>query len=178
MKKTRSIIVLVIIMFCYLFSKAQDIEKKVNVSGNIKSTHHYCNDVINTRIKAKIEKPRPFPHKKLYVKQGDQNDFIKPVIMEFQSDSAGNFSILLPHGKYFIVGENKKDKSCYDNILKMYGKGTRTCSPIDTNCLKKWYQTPDAVIVVGNESVKNITITYDYPCDCDVPCARSTVRRR
>ena len=87
------------------------------------------------------------------------------------------FSILLPAGTYFIVGENKKDKSSFDDIIERYGKGTKTCYPIDTICLMKWYEKPDAIFNVGKDSIKNIVITYYHECDCDVPCARSRIRR-
>jgi hypothetical protein len=151
-------------------SFAQNKGDLVNVSGIVKLIRYSCSDDHPN------PPPKPLPNKKLYVKQGDVNDFSNHVYMEFTSDRYGFFSISLPSGKYIIVEERKKDNAIYDTILARYGKGSKDCKPIDTTCFKRWYQKPDAVLNIVHDSIKNITLTFYSTCPgaCDIPCAGNT----
>jgi len=145
-----------------------------NVSGFIKVVHPWCTDVLDDRTSAYV-KPRPFPKKKMYIRRGDSNDFTKPIVSEFTTDSAGSFHISLPPGAYTIIAENKINKPNYDSLLSNYANGSKYCSPIkasDTICMNRWYRTPDAAFIVGRNFIKDITITYYLPCfgDCEIPC--------
>jgi len=145
-----------------------------NVNGFIQVVHPWCTDVLTDRT-AEYTKPRPSLHKRMYVRRGDSNDFSKPIISEFTTDSTGSFHISLPPGVYVIIAENKKNKPNYDSLLTKYANGTQNCYPIkasDTICISRWYRTPDATFIIGNNCIKDISIIYQLPCsfECDLPC--------
>jgi antitoxin component YwqK of YwqJK toxin-antitoxin module len=153
-----------------------------DVQGYVKVVRPWCTDVGGGDREAEYTKPRPLPNKKMYVKQGDSNYFSKPVIMEFTTDSNGGFHFNLPPGAYIIISDTKRAKPNYDSLLTEYANGSRYCVPInasDTICMNKWYKTPDASFIIGNNSLKDVTITYHLPCfgDCELPCIEPRIHR-
>lgn len=174
-------LIYIAVLVCFsTFILAQNTGDTVNVSGSVKIIHSWCTDIVGGEKYEEAIKPRPFPYKKLYVRKGDSNDYSKPIIMEFTTDKNGNFSISLPPGVYCIVDESKIDKAMYDTLWARHLKGTYACLPLDTNCFKKWFATPEKVFKVGMDSVKDITLTFytRCSCDCDIPCARNRHQRR
>ncbi len=149
------------------------------VIGTVNKSSAYCGGAYpGEEAIENIKKPRPFPLKRLYIKQGRENDFSNPVVLEFRSDSAGNFSISLPLGEYCIIDDSKKNKSSYENILKRYAKGTENNTAVDRNCLRNWFRTPELVFTVvkagqQNEVTPNkVNILFTEKCGWDqVPCS-------
>jgi len=157
--------------------------KKVvgQVTGFVKVVHPWCTDICTDKT-AEYIKPRKFPNKKMYVKRGDSNYFSNPIVMEFTSDTDGSFHITLPPGAYIIIGENKLNKPNYDSLLSKYANGSKYCVPIkasDTSCINRWYRTPEASFIIGNNCLKGINIVYYLPCfgDCELPCLQPRMHR-
>jgi antitoxin component YwqK of YwqJK toxin-antitoxin module len=147
-----------------------------NISGFVKVVHPWCTDVLDSRTDA-YTKPRPLPNKKMYIRRGDSNDFSKPIVKEFTTDSDGSFNVSLPPGAYVIIAENKLNKPNCDSLLSKYANGSKNCLPIkasDTVCINRWYCEPDAAFIVGNNCIKDISIIYYLPCsfECELPCLR------
>ena len=118
-----------------------------------------------------LRKPRVYANKKLFVKKGKWNDVKKNAILEFVSDSAGNFSFSLPPGNYCIVDEYKKDKINYTKLLKQYKEETKNYSSISAKCLKEWFKTPDAVLTVSPAGLDSVVITFYDKCSWNrIPC--------
>jgi hypothetical protein len=173
--KTNKFFFLPVLIGFSAFSFTQHKSEYVNVSGCVKIIHPWCTDVLTDKT-AEYEKPRPYPNKTLYIKEGETNDFSQPVYLEITTDKDGNFSCSLPPGKYIIVEERKRNKEIYDTIIARYGKGTKNCRPVDTTCFRKWYEKPDAILNVVHDSIKNITLTFYGICGgaCDIPCASNS----
>ena len=148
--------------------------KKIKVSGTVTQTSSYCGGARpSNEMLASLTEPKPFAHKKLFIKRGKTNDMSKAAVAEVTTDSLGNFSIALPMGDYCIVDEMKSSKKNYDDILAKYGKETQYYSAVDAACLKEWFSKPDAVFTVGKEQVKNISVSYHHPCSWNgIPCVQ------
>ena len=146
--------------------------KKVVVSGTVQRTGVYCGGARPTdEILQSIMEPKPLSGKKLFVKKGKTNDLSKTAILEFTSDSLGNFSITLPPGDYCIVDEFKNSKTNYQNILSTYKTETKDYSAVDPECLRGWFSEPDLVIVVPKSGLKNIKVIYVDKCPWNkIPC--------
>lgn len=118
-----------------------------------------------------LRQPRVYPNKKLYVKKGKFNDIKKKPLLEIISDSAGNFAFSLPPGNYCIVDEYKKDKLNYNKLLTEYKTETKNYSAISASCLKEWFKTPDALLMVPAIGLDSVSITFHDKCSWNtIPC--------
>ncbi|MES2591366.1 MAG: hypothetical protein V4608_05745 [Bacteroidota bacterium] len=166
--------IIAILSICTAFNLKPKTEcaKKVSVSGTVMHTGVFCGGMrISDERLEEIKKPKVFANKKLFVKKGTKNDLKKKPVLEFVSDSSGNFSFSLPPGEYCIVEELKKDKKNYDKLLNEYKTDTKNFSAISPTCLAEWFKTPDAVLTVTKSAVTNFTITFQNKCKWkQVPC--------
>ncbi len=146
--------------------------KKFPVSGTVTSTINYCGGARPTaEILEQAATPRPIPHKKIYIKQGDVNSFGSKTILQLTTDSNGNFKAKLPAGKYLVVDSTKNDLLYYNMLLKTYKSQTTNYEAVDTLCLKEWYMKPNCVFEVTDKEVNNINVNFHKTCD-DIPCSR------
>ena len=159
-----------ILLICSAFTV---LPKKCTVNGSVMRVKAYCGGArMPEERQAEIRKPRFYSGKKLFVKKGKFNDFKKKAVLEFVSDSAGNFTFSLPAGTYCIVDEFKKDKTNYNKLLTQYKEASRNYSPISASCLKEWFKTPDMVFEVKPGGVDSLIITFHDKCPWNtVPCA-------
>ncbi len=119
-----------------------------------------------------FSKPIFYANKKLFIKKGKWNDLKKKPILEFISDSTGNFSFSLPPGEYCIVDEYKNDKTNYNKLLNKFKEPTLHYSAISSSCLKEWFKTPAAVLNIPSSGLNNFVITFYDECSWNkVPCA-------
>lgn len=166
--------IIAIVSICSAFNLKQKTEcaKKINVTGTVMHTGVFCGGMrISDERLDEIKKPKIFSNKKLFVKKGITNDLKKKPVLEFISDSSGNFSFSLPPGEYCIVEELKKDKKSYDKLLAEYKTDTENFSAISATCLAEWIKTPDAVLTVAKPAVTNFTITFQDKCKWkQIPC--------
>lgn len=146
--------------------------KEKQVTGSLMVTQAYCGGAEPDPEELKqMQKPRPLAHKKCFVRRGGKNNVKDPIVLSFESDSAGNFMIYLPPGEYCIIDSRKYDKSYVANIAKKYKKANGNYSAADLNCLKTWLNTPDAVFLVKADKENSVNVIYHVPCDwASIPC--------
>jgi hypothetical protein len=150
----------------------EECSKKIKVNGKVMHTRAFCGGMrMPDDAWNEFKKPLPLGKKKLYVKKGGTNDFSKATILEFTSDSVGNFSFLLPPGDYCIIDEFKKDKKNFDDICTKYKTETKFYGAVDTVCLKGWFETPDLTFTVTKTGMKDLEIIFNDKCPWQaIPC--------
>lgn len=146
--------------------------RKVTISGTVQRVRVYCGGAKMPEERYnELKKPKVYPNKKLFIKKGKFNNIKKKPLLEIVSDSAGNFSFMLPPGNYCIVDEYKKDKTNYTKLLKQYKTETKNYSAISISCLKEWFKTPDAQITVPAIGLDSVLITFHDKCAWNtIPC--------
>ena len=144
--------------------------QKVTVAGTITQTFSYCGGAAPPQeLLEKMAEPKPFPKKKLFLIKGDTNTASHQVILNFVSDSAGNFSFQVEPGTYSIILEEQV--SAPD--AKKYKTPTQT---IDEECYKKWWATPyySLEVEAGSKTttIKGLNFNFHHRCfiSSDVPC--------
>lgn len=145
---------------------------KLQINGTVMRVRAYCGGAKMPEERYnELRKPKTYAGKKLFVKKGKFNDLKKKAVLEFVSDSAGNFSFSLPPGVYCIVDEFKRDKANYNKMLVQYKEATKNYSPISPDCLKEWFKTPDMVFEVKAVGTDSLIITFHDKCPWNtVPC--------
>lgn len=165
--------VMAVLLLCAACAlQKNDKTEKIKVSGRVMQVKAYCGGArLPEERYAELRKPKPYSNKKLFVKKGKRNDFNNKEIIEFVSDAEGNFSFSLPPGEYCIIDEYKNDKTNYDKLLEQYKKPIPNYSAISPSCLKEWFETPDAVVIVTESDVTNLVVTFHDKCPWNaVPC--------
>ncbi|MBC7862811.1 MAG: hypothetical protein IAF38_07540 [Bacteroidia bacterium] len=115
--------------------------------------------------------PKAFPNKKFYLKKEEPGRVAAKILIETTSDSSGILKFNLAPGKYFIVDDLKKDSVAYFALLKKYKEGSSYYTPIDKECLKTWIETPELIIEVTKEGIKEFGINYYNDCTWNrIPC--------
>jgi hypothetical protein len=157
---------------CVGAKRSGNSEAKVKVSGTVTQTFSYCGGARpSNEMLAKLNEPKPFANKVLFILKGNSNDFNSMNYIQISSDSLGNFSVSLEPGEYCLVDEFKHHKSNFDDILKKYEKETTNYSAVDPDCLKNWFNTPDLVFTVAKTGNKDLSIVYHHPCSWHaIPC--------
>jgi hypothetical protein len=144
--------------------------EKVLVEIRITNTSSYCGGIPPPEeVRIEHNTPKPFAKKIIFIKKGEQNTFDSKIFLELVSDSAGKIEIQLPPGKYFIVDELKKDTSFFNRMIKKYEKESKNCSAINKDCLRKWYEQPDFVFEIKEESTKLVVNFHDSCSWNEVP---------
>lgn len=139
--------------------------KKYPIKIEITYTSSYCGGAApNEEMLNSIAMPRPLPFKKLYLKKGEVNSFENKLFKVLIADSNGLIKVSLVSGNYFIVDENKKDKTVFDAMVKKYANQTKTEGPIDIECYKKWFSTPDIKIIVSNKLKQEFQLNINNDC--------------
>lgn len=159
-----------VILICSSFTVP--CKTKFLVNGTVMRVRAYCGGAKMPEDRLKeLKKPKPYTGKKLFVKKGKFNDPKKRAVLEFVSDSSGNFSFSLSPGVYCIVDEFKNDKSNYHKLLTQYKEATKNYSAISPDCLKEWFKTPELVFEVKAVGSDSLTITFHDKCPWNtVPC--------
>ncbi|MEX1192965.1 MAG: hypothetical protein WEA99_13435 [Brumimicrobium sp.] len=146
-----------------------------NQSFKIKITfsESYCNGAApSEETMEELNKPKPATQKKVYLRKGDSNDINKPIDYTFTTNDNGIIEGEIPEGKYSIVLGDKKNQAKFDHLVKLYGEGTADQAPIDQECLKKHFSTPEAVLTVKKDGENHASIHYKTKCPwTKVPCS-------
>ncbi|MEW6470070.1 MAG: hypothetical protein AB1458_14175 [Bacteroidota bacterium] len=166
---------LIVFPFIFACSGSNGMQKgNFKISGRAERIGAYCGGARPTQeILEKIKEPKPVVNTKFYVRKDTFNDVSQPVLLEFTTDSSGNFGISLPPGKYCIVNDQKKDKAYTEDLKKKYAVATEWYEAADAACLEEWLRTPDAVLIV-NGDVKDFVITWYDRCSWYLPCVNYT----
>ncbi len=159
------ILVIVVMGFVFIPQNTLSNTNLRNVSGIIVRTDSYCSGAAPPpELVAELAKEKPFPNKKLYVRQGNVNIPSKPMIREFESDNAGNFQISLSSGVYCIIDEIKKDEL----NLSEFTSSRSLFKVRSEQCLRDLWQTCDKILEVGNSDIKDFSIRFDNKCPWDI----------
>lgn len=134
------------------------IGKSYVVSGKISKTESYCGGAAPPQqLEDELRKEKPYPIKKLYVREGNINLNSKPLIVEFTSDENGAFSFGLSKGTYCIFEEYKKAPFDLNSLRKNY-------EVVSQQCVERLWQTCDKILVIDNDDVSDFDIKYDLKC--------------
>jgi hypothetical protein len=145
---------------------------KYLISGTITSTSSFCGGARpSEEILGQIETPRPFPHKKIYIKKGRVNLTSNDILVELKTDANGKFKTRLAPGVYLIVDEAKKDLTYYNTLLKEHAFLTENFEAVDTVCLKEWFAKPDFTFEVKQTNSTNIHLNFAKEC-FNLPCTQ------
>jgi hypothetical protein len=124
---------------CKIFSQKKVVSAEVPVIISVTQTHSYCGGAKPPdELLQELATPRPLSGITFYIKNSDTNDY-KPAIEVISNDS-GIVYVLLKPGKYCLINDLKKDKNYYNELLKRYQKETQYYSPVNKECLDKWYE--------------------------------------
>lgn len=137
------------------------------VSGKITQTNAYCGGAApSEEMQKEFSKKHPLPGKKLYLREGIQNDISKPIIDETVSNALGGFEFDVLPGEYCLITEEKfeaMDHQAHEQWgVRFQGE----------TCLKEWMQSCDQVIKVTDQNVEDIEINKHHRCfiQTDNPC--------
>ena len=114
----------------FLACSAQKNKGKMYIlTGTITQTTQYCGGAQPAQeMLNDLEKPQPLADKILWIRSGKANNLSKP-LLKTKSDSYGNFTIILPAGKYCIIEESKGKRFVPKSDDEVY--------EWDNDCLKK-----------------------------------------
>jgi hypothetical protein len=119
--------------------------------------------------------PIPLSAEKFCIRKGNKNNPDESPLLELVSGPDGYASFALIPGEYYIVFENKQDRSTFEEYVKIYGKGNDYYGPIDTKCLEEWLVKPELVFIVSETGENSFTINTHKPCSWNsVPCTQYT----
>lgn len=79
---------------------------KFTVSGKIQIHKPYCNEAKPTEEQAKGT-DEPYANATFYVKNVMNNDKKLETVLQFKTDSEGNYSFKIKKGKYMVIHEDK-----------------------------------------------------------------------
>jgi hypothetical protein len=117
--------------------------------------------------------PHPLSNANVYIRKGAKHDLSAPIVYQGKSDTTGRIALKMEPGTYALVGESKKDIEKFREIEKTYGVRTAHYEPVDMQCLKEWFATPDLVFTVNKDT--SITLNFADKCHYNrIPCTRYT----
>jgi hypothetical protein len=156
--------------FCSPKASAPPSVHQYTVSGIITQTHAYCGGARpSDKMLEDLRTPKPFPGKKLFVKNGTENTAGLKVLGEIIADSAGHFRLQLPPGSYCIVEQEQINKLDLDNFRK---KKT-TDLQLDEACLKQWWGKCLMSFEITTADKTDLNINFHFPCFTNgIPCMR------
>ncbi len=137
-------------------STAFSSKKTITVKGVIKHHTPYCGGAYPT---PEMEKgiTKPFANHSMFVVE--KNSQKRNAVAQFTTDDKGNFSVTLPIGEYDVYGNHKKGS--FKDFVSKNSSGKFLVLK-DTECLKKWYNTPEFSI----NSQKDTIIEFTYSSRC------------
>jgi hypothetical protein len=146
--------------------------REVVVEFRLKQTAAYCGGARpSDEMLAELAMPKPLANVQFYVKSGSINDPNAPALISSFSDHEGVAFVPLKPGKYLVVFEDKQDWTQYNQWKKQFENSTDAHSPVDTLCLRKWIQEPEAVFEVRVDSALVVEIIQKQKCFWNaVPC--------
>lgn len=150
-------------------------KNKVTVKGTVTFTQAYCGGAApSQKLLDDLRTPRPLSGKKIYLRKGKMNQPSGPIVAEAITDEDGHFTFHLPNGSYYIVSDDKKDLTRYNQILETFSKTSDNYSAVDKSCLDKWINTPDLLFEVKDKDT-TIHVSYFIPCSWNsTPCVNYT----
>ncbi|MFN6946979.1 MAG: hypothetical protein ACK4ND_18695 [Cytophagaceae bacterium] len=147
-------------------------KRKAKATIYITHTFSYCKGVAPTHEEMmNWKKPIAYSGKKLYLKKGEINDPDGKILNIYTTDENGLISLSLPKGLYYLVCEEKKDRSFYKRLVTNFSN--KSSHRVDLECLDKWLQTPD--IIVDLRKVKGVEVSHNFhePCSWNKnPCTQ------
>ena len=143
---------------------------KAVVSGSVTQTYPYCGGARPTKeILEEMAEPKPFPGKKFYVIKGEINSKTREVILDFTSDTEGNFSFSIEPGTYAIILEEQVKEPDASKYTSQFVK-------MDEECFKKWWEAPYYLLQVEKTEkpakISGLIFNFNHRCflSHDIPC--------
>lgn len=129
----------------------------MTVKGKVTTTADYCGGAApSEEMLDELRKPKPAVRKLIFVKYGVSNDEKTRVVKRIMTDERGEFQVQLKKGfDYQFVEEWK--------AMPFKVPENTEWTTWDAACLKKRYQTPDAVLRKKQRN-QLVSINYHQPC--------------
>lgn len=139
--------------------------KKYAVIVELTYSSSYCGGAApSDELMQELQTQKPWRNKKLYLKKGSKNTLDSKIFREVITDTSGIIKLQLAPGQYFLVDEEKKDKTYYNHVLRTYKERTNEEGPVDMDCFKKWYATPELVLNISIKSPKRYKLNIHHEC--------------
>ena len=143
-----------------------DANKLFVVSGKVTQTFSYCGGAKPPqKLIESLATPVAYPGKKFYVREGKINNANAKIVLSFQTDSSGQFSIQLPPGIYSIIQEEQ-----LNNIKPGYYN--KQNQKADDKCLQEWWVKPYYLLEIKDKNLQELAFTFHHRCyiNDDIPC--------
>jgi hypothetical protein len=141
--------------------------KKYTVSGKVTQTSSYCGGARpDEEMLLEAAKPKPYAAKVFYIRKGNENSMLKEIILKFETDLNGNFTIQLPQGIYSII------QSGQEKAFELSDYPSSEFMQVDGGCLKEWWRKPYYVLGILEKNIKGLKFNFHKRCfnNSDIPC--------
>ena len=136
------------------------------ISGLVEQTSSYCGGARPSQeMLDKLARPKVYPNKKFYIRQGKINRTEAKIVTRFTTDSTGKFTIQLKPGTYSIIVEEQLysvDPNKYENENQQ----------VDRKCLDEWWAKSYYLLVIKNKNIIDLNFVFHHRCfvRSDIPC--------
>lgn len=163
-------------IFLTCSSKSNTGKSKLPVTIHLTQTSSYCGGAAPPEeLLQALATPQILPGEKFYIRSGNKNNPDATPLAEAVSNQNGDATFQLSAGEYYIVFENKLDRSTFEEYKLRYGKSTDYYDAIDLKCLEDWLVKPELVFLVSDTGANQFTLNVHKPCSWNsVPCAQFT----
>jgi len=159
--------VFMIVIVFYLYNvakpKVNDVNngKRVLVSGNAIMEVENCKDPSAEPVL------KPYDSTSIAVREGELNDFDKPIIDSVLTNREGMFSLRLAPGKYCAIFKDKvaKGELSSEPVEMITPTGEFTVGSLDVSCYTDYLSKCDAILDVPNDGLSNVVMTYVAKCE-------------
>ncbi len=141
------------------------------ISGKLVQTRSDCSGVNPAQeFLGPLHKGKSDAKKELYIREGTVNSLSKPILREVSPDGEGNFEIVLPPGRYCVVGESKKDALRIPDLTEANKKLAQSRVPgepfriVSQQCFRDWWRTCDKILRVGNQNIRGFRVEPQQSC--------------
>ena len=167
--------VIAILIGCSISKNQQALDNLVPIQIAITSSKAYCGGVKPTpEILEKHQQKTSYPFAKIILHKGDKNLWQSAGLIMLQADSLGIINMQLKEGTYSVVFEDKKDTVAFEK-LKSGILNSPHFTGFTEECLKRYFDQPDAILEVNRTSKRNFEMNKVIPCYWNgYPCARYT----
>lgn len=150
-------------------------QKKYEMTGFATQSNSYCGGARPTDdVLREITSPKPLANTEFYIREGKENDIKKKIILSFKTDEEGKFLFKLSPGDYIIIGENRKDKKYYNQVLEKHKTASSSYTAMDTICLNNWLKGGLYQLTITDKKLENISWNIHTGCFFSAPCVQYT----
>ena len=128
------------------------------VSGRVEVSGSYCGGARPTQeMEEEARRPKPFAHRELVIRSGENNDFSVPIIKRVKTDVEGKWKTMLPPGTYCLALGEKAEQPDYSTLNKdMY--------QVNETCNKEWLNKCEVTFEVKDAPVSGLHLGLNRRC--------------